>query len=320
MQYSFFTSRDTFWKAWLGGLFLLTCIYILVSISAEINTWYGQFYNLLQKATQHEISEFWEQMWIFAKLAFFYILVATISGYFGRIYAFWWRTKITFDAVELFRNSDKFVTAASQRIQEDSYRFAKIVESLGIAFLKAILTIIVFTPLLYNLSKDITIPFMPFGEYSLLIIAFGVSLGGLIISWFVGWFLPGIEYDVQNTEAAFRKECLFLEDRIEGAGKPETILQLFTGMKLTYKRLFNHYAYFDVWINFFEQFMVIIPYLLMAPALFTGAILLGGLVQISNAFSKIRESLSVLSSNWTTITELRSIHKRLAEFEKILKS
>jgi len=66
--------------------------------------------------------------------------------------------------------------------------------------------------------------------------------------------------------------------------------------------------------------MIIVPYLLMAPSLFAGVIMLGVLVQVSNAFSKVRESFSVFISNWTTITELRSIHKRLQEFELALKS
>jgi len=61
--------------------------------------------------------------------------------------------------------------------------------------------------------------------------------------------------------------------------------------------------------------MVIVPYLIMGSALFTGLITLGVLVQVSNAFSKVRESFSIFISNWTTITELRSIHKRLTEFE-----
>ena len=55
--------------------------------------------------------------------------------------------------------------------------------------------------------------------------------------------------------------------------------------------------------------------MIMGGGLFTGAITLGILVQVSNAFSQVRESFSVFINNWTTITELRSIHKRLKEFE-----
>ncbi len=87
-------------------------------------------------------------------------------------------------------------------------------------------------------------------------------------------------------------------------------------LKYNYHRLFMHYGYFDIWVNSFEQLMIIVPYLIMGPGLFTGLITLGVLVQVSNAFSKVRESFSIFISNWTTITELRSIHKRLREFEQ----
>ena len=61
--------------------------------------------------------------------------------------------------------------------------------------------------------------------------------------------------------------------------------------------------------------MVIVPYLIMGPSLFTGAIMLGILVQVSNAFQKVHGGFALFLHNWTTITELRSIWKRLHEFE-----
>ncbi len=42
---------------------------------------------------------------------------------------------------------------------------------------------------------------------------------------------------------------------------------------------------------------------------------LGVIVQVSNAFQRVHNSFSLFIHQWTTITELRSIHKRLGEFE-----
>ena len=319
MYYSFFTTKSSILKAYGGLLLLIAFLYIQVELTVAINAWYGKFYNILQKATEHDISEFWDQMIMFAKLAFPYVLIATVSAYFARIYALWWREKITFDSIKLFKSSPNKVEGASQRIQEDAYRFAKIVESLGLQILRALMTLMAFIPVLAGLSKNAQVPYMENIEYSLVYVAIFVSLGGLILSWFIGIKLPGLEYNNQKVEAAFRKELVYAEDDKENYAKDETIFELFTGIKVNYRRLFNHYGYFDIWLNFFEQLMVIVPYLIMAPALFTGAILLGVLVQVSNAFSKVRESFSVFISNWTTITELRSIHKRLTEFERELK-
>ena len=53
----------------------------------------------------------------------------------------------------------------------------------------------------------------------------------------------------------------------------------------------------------------------MAPGLFTGAMTLGIMMQVVNAFGEVKDAFSVFLYNWTRITELRSIHKRLMEFE-----
>ena len=45
--------------------------------------------------------------------------------------------------------------------------------------------------------------------------------------------------------------------------------------------------------------------------LFTGLITLGTMVQVSNAFSRVHGGFALFLHNWTTITELRSIWKRL---------
>jgi peptide/bleomycin uptake transporter len=309
--------KDKRWALWAygGGLVLLLSLFVQVELTVKINQWYGGFYNMLQKATEHQISEFWEEMINFLYIALPYVLIATLTAYFTRLYAFRWREALTFSYVAKWQTVEEEVEGASQRIQEDIYRFARIFESLGLQVIRAIMTLFAFMPILWGLSSGVDLPYIKEIPGSLVWVALIVSLGGLLISWFVGIKLPGLEYNNQKVEAAFRKELVYAEDDKINYGKTETIIELFTGLKLNYHRLFMHYGYFDIWVNFFEQLMVIVPYLIMGPGLFTGLITLGVLVQVSNAFSKVRESFSIFISNWTTITELRSIHKRLREFE-----
>ena len=313
---SFYKSKEWFFWAYGGGLVLLIALFIQVELTVRLNEWYGAFYNILQKATEHEVEEFWVEMLQFAKIAFPYVLIATLTAYFTRIYAFKWREAMTFSYISKWQKVDEEVEGASQRIQEDIYRFARIVESLGLQVIRAILTLIAFLPILWGLSKGVDLELIRDIPGSLVWVALLVSVGGLLISWFVGIKLPGLEYNNQKVEAAFRKELVYAEDDKVNYGKTETIIELFIGLKFNYNRLFLHYGYFDIWVNFFEQLMVIVPYLIMGPGLFTGLITLGVLVQVSNAFSKVRESFSIFIGNWTTITELRSIHKRLREFEQ----
>ncbi|TKB10736.1 putative transporter [Desulforhopalus sp. IMCC35007] len=312
---SFYKSREWFVWAYGGAVFLFLALFVQVELTVKINEWYGSFYNILQKATEHKIEEFWDQMMMFAKIAFPYVLIATVTSYFTRIYSFKWREAMTFSYIARWQKVDEEVEGSSQRIQEDIYRFARIVESLGLQVIRAVMTLIAFLPILWGLSSGVDIAFFKTVPGSLVWVALAVSIGGLLISWFVGIKLPGLEYNNQKVEAAFRKELVYAEDDKVNYGKTETVVELFTGLKFNYNRLFLHYGYFDIWVNFFEQLMVIVPYLIMGPGLFSGVITLGVLVQVSNAFSKVRESFSIFIANWTTITELRSIHKRLREFE-----
>ena len=68
----------------------------------------------------------------------------------------------------------------------------------------------------------------------------------------------------------------------------------------------------------YNKTMIIVPYLLMGPGLFTGAMTLGILIQTSSAFREVQSSFSLFLQNWTRITELRSIYKRLMEFESAI--
>jgi peptide/bleomycin uptake transporter len=312
---SFFKSKK--WLVWAygGGIVLLASLIVQVELTVKINEWYGRFYNMLQKATEYQVADLWRELLVFGYIAFPYVLIATLTAYFTRIYAFRWREAMTFSYVAKWQTVFEEVEGASQRIQEDIYRFARIVESLGLQVVRAMLTLVAFLPILWGLSSGVDLPYIKDIPGSLVWVALIVSLGGLLISWFVGIKLPGLEYNNQKVEAAFRKELVYAEDDKINFGKTETIVELFTGLKLNYHRLFLHYGYFDIWVNFFEQLMIIVPYVIMGSGLFTGLITLGVLVQVSNAFSKVRESFSIFIANWTTITELRSIHKRLKEFE-----
>jgi peptide/bleomycin uptake transporter len=296
-----------------------------VSITVAINEWYGGFYDLMQNSatyfdkSQVGIDLFYDKLYDFCILAMPYVIIATITNWFTRVYGLRWREAITFDYLPKWRNVTEDIEGASQRIQEDTHKFAEIIENLGLQIVRSIMTLIAFIPVLWELSAKTDIPFFGMEGGSLVWYALVISIGGLIITWFVGAKLPGLEYNNQKVEAAFRKELVFGEDDKSNYAKPETILELFTGIKFNYQRLFNHYGYVDLWVNSYDQFMVVVPYLLVGPGLFTKLITLGVVVQVSNAFRKVHEGFGVFLYQFTTITELRSIWKRLSEFEDNLR-
>ena len=217
---SFFWNKKWLLWAYLGGFFLLCSLYSQVHMSVMINSWYGDFYDLIQDAPSYVkndkmdegVSKFWGYIKRFFWIAMPYVLLATITNYFTRIYAFKWREAITFDYIPRWKNVEHEIEGASQRIQEDTYRFTRIVESLGLQIVRALMTLMAFTPILWSMSAGISVPVLGAVPGSLVWVAVFVSVGGLLVSWLVGWKLPGLEYNNQKVEAAFRKELVYGED------------------------------------------------------------------------------------------------------------
>ena len=251
----------------------------------------------------------------FVVIAFPYVILAIFTGWFTRIYGLRWREAITFNYVPRWRAVEYEIEGASQRIQEDCNHFAWIVESLGLQIVRAVMTLIAFIPVLHKLSEKVDTPILRDIEGSLVWAALVISLGGLFVSWLVGWKLPGLEYNNQKVEAAFRKDLVLGEDDKVNHADMGKLQGFFVDIRRNYHRLYFHYTYFDAWATSYDQFMSILPYIVMGPGLFTGMLTLGVMVQVSNAFAKVHGSFSLFLHNWTTITELRSIWKRLHEFE-----
>ena len=318
MWRSFFRDKKWFYWSYGGGFFIITLLVLQTYLDVLFNSWYKDFYDILQTAEKREISEFWESIKRFLYIALPYVTLFAFTNWFTRLWAFRWREAMTFSYMPYWKKVDAKVEGASQRIQEDCMNFAKIVESLGLQVVRAIMLLIAFIPILWGLSSNVVIPFFKDVSGSLVWVSLTASLGGLVISWLVGIKLPGLEYNNQKVEAAFRKELVYGEDDRANYAKPPTILELFSGIKFNYHRLFLHYGYFDLWLIMYNQVMIIVPYILMGPGLFTGAMTLGILIQTSSAFREVQSSFSLFLQNWTRITELRSIYKRLNEFEKAI--
>ena len=190
---SFFFSKKWRLWAWGGFAFIIGSLLAQTWIDVKINEWYKDFYDLLQKATERDVSEFYDGIFLFMKLAIPYVIIYTITNYFTRLYAFRWREAMTFAYMPYWKKVDAKVEGASQRIQEDCMNFAKIVESIGLQIVRAIMLLIAFIPILWGLSSNVVIPWLKDIEGSLVYISLTASLGGLLISWFVGIKLPGLE-------------------------------------------------------------------------------------------------------------------------------
>ncbi len=212
----------------------------------------------------------------------------------------------------------RHIEGAAQRIQEDTMRFASTVESLGVDLVKSLMTLIAFLPVLIALSVHVKeLPLLGAVPYGLVIAAVLWSLAGTGLLALIGIKLPGLEFNNQKVEAAYRKELVYGEDDAARA-TPPTVKQLFANVRKNYFRLYFHYTYFNIARVFYLQADNVFSIIVLLPSIVAGSLTLGLMTQITNVFDQVRSSFQYLINSWTTIVELMSIYKRLRSFESVI--
>ena len=304
--------------AWPGVLLIVAGTWYQVQVNVMINEWFGGFYDLVQKALGQaeavSLQEYYGFILTFGQIAGIYVIVAVVLSFYTKHWVFRWRNAMN-DFYMSHWDKLRHIEGASQRIQEDSRRFAAIVESLGASFLESVLTLVAFLPILWELSKAIkVVPFLGEVDHALVYIAIIFALFGTAVLAAVGIKLPGLEFNNQKVEAAYRKELVFGEDH-EDRAAPPTVTELFSNVRRNYFRLFFHYMYFDVAKWSYLQFGVLVPYIALGPTIVGAAITLGVMQQIVRAFGQVESSFQFLVRSWNIIVELISVYKRLRAFE-----
>ena len=322
-MFRFFTQNKWFYWSWIGSFIILLSLWIQVQIDVKINNWFGQFYDMIQKALSAPnsitIEEYWASLFSFMSLAALYVGVAVVVSYFTSHYLFRWRTAMVEWYHSVYDKARK-IEGASQRVQEDTIKFTRIMEGLGTSLIESIMILIQFIPILFGLSVGIPIFFFGEWEYGLIVGALIWTIGGTIFLILLGLILRlvGIEYDLQKQEAAYRKILVIAED--DGSIRPKTIDELFDDVRKIHFLSYLRYLYFNIGRIAYLQANVLSAYVFLAPAIVAGVVTLGVMQQIIRAFGRVEGSMQYLLKAWPTIIELASVYKRLREFEDKLKS
>ena len=317
-MFRFFTNKNWFYWSWVGSFIILSSLWVQVEIDVKINEWFGVFYDMIQKALAEpnavSIEEYFASLFSFITLAAMYIAVYVAISFFTAHYLFRWRTSMVEWYHSVYDKARK-IEGASQRVQEDTIKFTRIMEGLGTSLIESIMILIQFIPILFGLSVGIPIFFFGEWEYGLIVGALIWTIGGTVFLIVLGLILRlvGIEYDLQKQEAAYRKILVIAED--DGNVRPKTIDELFDDVRKIHFLSYLRYLYFNIGRIAYLQANVLSAYVFLAPAIVAGVVTLGVMQQIIRAFGRVEGSMQYLLKAWPTIIELASVYKRLREFE-----
>ena len=321
-MFRFFTARKWLLWAWLGSAIILGSLWVQVKIDVKINEWFGVFYDMIQKAlaTPNAITlqEYFASLLSFITLAGIYIALYVAISFFTAHFLFRWRTAMVEWYHSVYDKAGK-IEGASQRVQEDTIKFTRIMEGLGTSFIESVMVLFQFVPILLGLSIGIPIFFFGDWQYGLITGALVWTLGGTAFLIGLGLILRlvGVEYDLQKKEAAYRKILVIAED--DGNVRPKRIDELFDDVRSIHFLSYVRYLYFNVGRMAYLQANVLSAYVFLAPAIVAGVVTLGVMQQIIRAFGRVEGSMQYLLKAWPTIIEFASVYKRLREFESKIK-
>lgn len=315
-----FIKAPSRWQWWsvIGSAVIFFSTYYSVQVSVAINNWRRPFFDAVQNALSPtggvSVDQLYDLIAIFAEIAFLAVFIFVMTRFLVSHYIFRWRTAMNDYYTEQW-GKVRHIEGASQRVQEDTMRFATIMENLGVALIDALMTLFAFLPVLWSLSQYVKeLPLVGEIAYPLFVAALVWSIFGTGLLALVGIKLPGLEFKNQRVEAAYRKELVYGEDDHQRA-QPMSLRELFADVRKNYFTLYIHYMYFNVARSMYLQADNIFAYVILVPTIAAGAITFGILQQILTAFSQVSSSFQYLVNSWTTIVELLSVYKRLKSFE-----
>ncbi|MBK1793620.1 peptide transporter [Devosia sp. WQ 349] len=314
----FYQRNDWYWWSVVSTTVILLIIYFQVQVSAFVNEWSGSFFNTIQLALTQPGSVSADQLYglvgTILLVALPSVLVSVLLAFYTSHYVFRWRKAMNFYYMAHWPKIRQ-TEGAAQRVQEDTMRFAQIMEDLGTAFFDSLITLVVFLPLLWTLSANISeLPLFGDVPGGLVWVALVGAAAGTALLAVVGIKLPGLNFANQRVEAAYRKELVLGEDQADRA-QPATIRELFAGVQKNYFRLYFHYTYFNLTRYGYNQVIGYVPLLVMAPSILAGTLTMGLYQQIQIAFGQVFSSFQFFARAWTVIVELQSVIMRLRQFE-----
>ena len=144
------------WSVWGSG-FILFNIWFGVQVSVVVNAWYNPFYDLIQKMLSSgggDVNELYAGVLTFLYIAMVAVTLMVLNLFFVSHYVFRWRTAMN-NYYTAHWEKLRHIEGASQRIQEDTMRFARTMETLGVNLVEALMTLLAFLPVLFSLSVHV---------------------------------------------------------------------------------------------------------------------------------------------------------------------
>ncbi|WP_417311333.1 ABC transporter ATP-binding protein/permease [Ectopseudomonas khazarica] len=314
------------WKPLLVFAVLLVLALFAVRMNVLFSFWYNGFYSALQALDQ---KAFWFLLGVFAVLATIHVLRALFNYYVTQAFSIRWRIWLTERLTADWMNGDAYyrgqfldtpVDNPDQRIELDVNAFVNYSVSLSLGAVSALVSLVAFTGILWGLSAPLSVA----GVEVPRAMVFAVYIYVIIATWIafrLGRPLIRLNFLNEKLTANFRYALMRLREYAENVAfyqgsaiERGTLLGRFSALIGNVWALVYRSLKFDGFNLAVSQVAVVFPFILQAPRFFSGAIKLGDVMQTSQAFGQVQDSLSFFRSSYDTFAQYRATLDRLTGF------
>jgi vitamin B12/bleomycin/antimicrobial peptide transport system ATP-binding/permease protein len=328
---------------WLGVLLLSVMIGVRMDVLFTYQS-NDQFSALQLAVSGDEGTEasgrqgFWFSLVIWAVLAAAYIVRILLDLYLMQRFILRWRVWLTHrltgdwldgDAYYRGRFIESPIDNPDQRIQQDIDIFTTgtgpetntptigTMHTLVFGAVSSIVSVVSFTPILWNLSGPLTL----FGvtvPKALFWIALLYVFVTTVVAFWIGRPLIRLSFRNELTNAAFRYTLVRLRDAGEAVGlyrgedaERGPLLARFAAIVNNYRSFIRRGVAFLGWNQTINQIIAPLPLVVQTPRLFAGELTLGDVTQSSAAFGNVQSSLSFFRSVYDSFASYRAAIIRL---------
>lgn len=317
----------------------------IVGVTVILSYWRREFYNSLQAK---DATAFLELLFFyrstpsgpmpgFCEVAGVYIILAVYSVYLNQLLQIRWRRWMTREflsewlADRAYYHISLTVDRAAigtdnpdQRISEDLRDFTDTTLSLSLGLLSNIVSLGSFVVILWTLSGAFEVFGISIPGY-MVWVALAYAVVGTWLTHLVGRPLALLSFRQQRVEADFRYALVRVRENMEGIalyrGEHEesiTLRERFTAVVANWRQIMTRTKLLNSLTNGYNQVAIIFPVVVAAPRYFSGALLLGGLMQTVGAFGSVQGSMSWFVDSYASLAQWRAIVERLATFDRAI--
>ncbi|HHR6130689.1 TPA: ABC transporter ATP-binding protein/permease [Providencia alcalifaciens] len=308
-----------------------------VWFNVKMNMWNGDFYNALQKLDGQAL---YGLLQYFVILVSGLIFVVVMGTYLKQMLIIRWRKGMTEQVLGRWLSSKSkhyMLRLASQepdnpdqRIAEDIRLLIESTLNLLVTFLHSMLTLISFAAILWTLSGSLSFNFadsdwtVPGYMFWACII---YTIIGIALTQLIGFPLRRLHMDKQRREADYRSSlinCRQHGDAIAGQrGEPQDRKELmarFSEIIRNWNQLIRCERNLSFYTVGYQQVTALAPVLLALPKFLAGEIMLGGLMQLRQAFTSVATSLGWFIFAYKEIAAWQATVARLYNFVVLLEN